>query len=69
MVARYVRRVAEAGARVILEVPAALEPLLAQFSDVAQVVISGQPLPPFDLHCPLMSLPGAFGYDVRDDTS
>jgi tetratricopeptide (TPR) repeat protein len=61
MVARYVRRVAEAGARIILEVPAALEPLLAEFGDVAQVVISGQPLPPFDLHCPLMSLPGAFG--------
>jgi tetratricopeptide (TPR) repeat protein len=61
MVARYVRRVAEAGARIILEVPAALEPLLAEFGDVAQVLISGQPLPPFDLHCPLMSLPGAFG--------
>jgi tetratricopeptide (TPR) repeat protein len=60
MVARYVRRVVETGARVIFEVPVALAPLLAEFGGVVQVVIEGQALPPFDLHCPLMSLPGAF---------
>lgn len=57
---RYTQAVAARGARVILEVQAALQPLLAQLGAWAQVVSAGQPLPPFDCHCPLMSLPLAF---------
>jgi tetratricopeptide (TPR) repeat protein len=64
MAARYIRCVIEQGARVIVEAPAALQPLLAEIEGVAQgaaqVVIKGSPLPAFDLHCPLMSLPLAF---------
>jgi len=47
---------AEQGARVICEVQAKLQPLLSQLEGV-EVIASGQPLPTFDLHCPLMSLP------------
>jgi tetratricopeptide (TPR) repeat protein len=58
---RYAQLAADAGARVILEVDGALVSLMATLDGVDQVVEQGQPLPPFDLHCPLMSLPFAFG--------
>jgi tetratricopeptide (TPR) repeat protein len=60
MAARYIRCVIEQGARVIVEAPAALQPLLTEIAGVTEVVIKGCPLPAFDLHCPLMSLPLAF---------
>jgi tetratricopeptide (TPR) repeat protein len=60
MAARYVRRVIESGARVVIGAPAALASLLGQI-DGAQVVTAGDALPPFDFHCPMMSLPLAFG--------
>jgi tetratricopeptide (TPR) repeat protein len=58
---RYVPQVAARGARVILEVQTPLAPLLASLDGVAEVVSRGATLPPFDYHCPLMSLPLAFG--------
>lgn len=58
---RYAHRVAELGARVVLEVQPALRPLLAGLAGPAQVLAQGEPLPPFDYHCPLLSLPLAFG--------
>ncbi len=57
---RYVPLVA-ARARAVLEVPAPLARLLAQLPGNAAITVQGEPLPPFDLHCPLMSLPRAFG--------
>ena len=59
--ARYVPLVARRGATVILEAHGALAPLLAPLEGVARVVERGATLPSFDLHCPLMSLPLAFG--------
>ena len=59
MAARYVRRVIESGARVVVDAPAPLASLLGQI-DGAQVVTTGDALPPFDFHCPMMSLPLAF---------
>jgi tetratricopeptide (TPR) repeat protein len=56
---RYAPRVVALGARVILEVQPELTRLLAAFKDI-EVVAHGQPLPAFDLQCPLMSLPLAF---------
>ena len=55
---RYVPLVAAMGARVILEVQPALVKLLGNVPGVTEV-ISGQhsARPPFDAHCPLMSLP------------
>jgi Flp pilus assembly protein TadD len=49
------------GARIILEVEAPLVRLLSRLPGVMQIVALGDNLPPFDLHCPLMSLPRLFG--------
>ena len=58
---RYVPLVAERGARVILEVYEPLRELMGTLPGVAQIVTTGEPLPDFDMHCPLLSLPLAFG--------
>ena len=58
---RYAAMVAAKGAKVILEVQAALLPLLQSLEGPEQVIASGQALPPFDLHCALLSLPLALG--------
>jgi hypothetical protein len=34
---------------------------MSELAGPAQVLARGEPLPPFDIHCPLMSLPLAFG--------
>ena len=57
---RYAPLLARRGANVICEVQPELQPLLSQLRDI-EVVACGQPLPAFDLHCPLLSLPLAFG--------
>jgi tetratricopeptide (TPR) repeat protein len=58
---RYVPRVAEQGARVIFEVYEPLRELMGTLPGVAQFVTTGEPLPDFDMHCPLLSLPLALG--------
>jgi len=58
---RYAPLVAARVARVILEVQPALARLAATLDGVDQVVARGDHLPDFNFHCPLMSLPGAFG--------
>jgi hypothetical protein len=58
---RYVKLVARRGARVVLEVPALLAPLIAGLDGVSALCTWGEALPPVDLHTPLMSLPLAFG--------
>jgi tetratricopeptide (TPR) repeat protein len=64
---RYVPMVAARGARVILQVERALVSILANFPGVSQcLAISGDPLPDFDTHCPLASLPMVFA--TRLDT-
>lgn len=57
---RYTRLVKALGAHVILEVPAALTGLLDGLDGVSILVTQGDPLPAFDFHCPLLSLPLAF---------
>jgi tetratricopeptide (TPR) repeat protein len=57
---RYAPLVAARGARVILEVQRPLHDLMSTLSSAVQVVSSGDPLPDFDFHCPLLSLPLAF---------
>jgi tetratricopeptide (TPR) repeat protein len=54
---RYAKLVAALGATVMLEVQAPLKSLLSGSAGVAQIFARGEPLPRFDLHCPLMSLP------------
>jgi hypothetical protein len=56
--ARYVPLVVQRGARVVLHVHAPLVSLFRQLP-ADQVVSFDEPLPPFDTHCALMSLPFA----------
>jgi Flp pilus assembly protein TadD len=58
---RYAALVAARGARVILEVPPTLLALMRTLAGPAELLARGAALPPFDYHCPLMSLPLAFG--------
>jgi tetratricopeptide (TPR) repeat protein len=57
MFARYVPLLARTGAKVVLEVQPELKTLLAGLDSVSAIVGHGEPLPPYDVHCPLTSLP------------
>ena len=61
---RYAGQVAALGARVLLEVQAPLKSLLSAYPGMDKVLARGEPLPPFDYQCPLMSLPLAFKTEV-----
>jgi tetratricopeptide (TPR) repeat protein len=61
---RYVKLLADLGARIVLEAQRPLLGLLAGVEDIAQLAAPGDPLPPYDHHCPLMSLPLAFATTV-----
>ena len=55
--ARYAPLLARAGATVVLEVQPALKTLFATLPGIASVHARGEPLPAYDVHCPLGSLP------------
>jgi tetratricopeptide (TPR) repeat protein len=57
---RYAPLVAERGYRVVFECSRELATLLQSVQGIGQVVMRGEELPAFDLHCPLLSLPLAF---------
>ena len=61
---RYTKLVAELGARIIIEVEKPLIGLLQDLAGVADLLEKGSILPPFDYHCPLMSLPLAFNTNI-----
>lgn len=63
---RYAALVAALGARVILEVPRPLAPLLHDLAGVSLLVERGTPLPDFDCHCPLLSLPLALKTELAN---
>ena len=58
--ARFARTLAEAGGDVILEVQPRLTRLLQSLASV-RVIARGEPIPAFDCHLPLMSLPHVLG--------
>jgi len=60
MAARYVPRLAAAGAHVILRSPVGLAGPLSSLDGVGTLSREDEPLPPFDRHVPVMSLPGLF---------
>jgi tetratricopeptide (TPR) repeat protein len=62
---RYGPLVAARGARVILEVEKPLQSLMTTLAGTIQVVTKVGPLPDFDLQCPLLSLPLAFGTQLE----
>ncbi|WP_027780990.1 MULTISPECIES: tetratricopeptide repeat protein [Burkholderia] len=57
---RYVSLVAARGARVVLEVQPSMRALMASLAGAPRVIARGEPLPAFDCHVPLPSLPHAF---------
>jgi len=58
---RYVPLVAARGAIVVLEVHPELNRLAESIKAVSHLMVRGDSIPEFDWHCPLMSLPLAFG--------
>jgi tetratricopeptide (TPR) repeat protein len=62
---RYVPLLARQGAHVVLRLPTALLEIMRTLEGVAQIVSSESPLPAHDLHCPVMSLPLAFGTTLQ----
>jgi tetratricopeptide (TPR) repeat protein len=57
---RYAPLLAARGAAVVLEVQQPLVRLLRNMHGVAQIVARKEPLPHYDFHCPLLSLPLVF---------
>ncbi len=62
---RYLPMVAAKGAKVILEIPDDLRPLI-RIDGVAAILRRGDALPNFDLHCPLMSFAARLRHHARD---
>lgn len=62
---RYIPLVAERGAHVVVEVQPQLRSLLTGMNGAHTVVARGEPLPAFDIHCPMLSLPLAFGTTLQ----
>ncbi len=62
---RYAPLLAARGARVVVEVQPQLVRLLSGMTGIETVVARRQPLPHFDFHCPLLSLPLAFGTELK----
>lgn len=63
---RLAAAVAARGARVVLEVQPQLKDLLGNLEGIHAIVARGEILPPFDLHCPLLSLPLALGLSIGE---
>ena len=62
---RYAPLLGRRGARVIVACQPQVKSLLQNLEGVHQVLAGGEPLPPFDMYCPLMSLPLAFGTTLQ----
>lgn len=58
---RYAAQLADRGARVIVEAQPALASLLSDVPGVSQSLSRGDPLPEFDFHIPMMSVPRIVG--------
>ena len=54
----------QAGSRIILECPAPLKRIMQTVSWLDEVLVPGDPLPPFDVHASLLSLPHLFQTDL-----
>jgi tetratricopeptide (TPR) repeat protein len=61
---RYASLLADRGATVVLEVPAALKSVLRTLRGVQRIVSEGETVGAFDFQCPIMSLPLAFGTEL-----
>lgn len=57
---RYIKLLADRGAKVLFEPQVQLKRLLKNIDGISQLLEPGKAIPPYDYHCPLMSLPLAF---------
>ncbi len=62
---RFIPMLRERGAKIVLEIPVPLRPLVQAFPEVSAVTAYGEALPSFDCHCPLLTLPLALGISVE----
>jgi tetratricopeptide (TPR) repeat protein len=62
--ARFIPRVAQGGGKIILACQSELVRLLKNLPGVDRVVSNAEALPPFDVRCPLMSLPLVFATEA-----
>jgi len=62
---RFAPLARDRGLRVVIAAPRALIRLLGGLAGADALVAQGDPLPPFDLHCPMLSLPLALGTTVE----
>lgn len=58
---RYLPLVKARAGHVVLELPDSLVPLLGDMANDITLINRGTPLPPFDVHCPMMSQALSFG--------
>jgi FKBP-type peptidyl-prolyl cis-trans isomerase 2 len=63
---RYAPLVAQRGAKVIVECQKELVRLLKNVVGIHRIIAHGEELPDFDIHCPILSLPGIFGTDLTN---
>ena len=61
---RYVPLLIQAGAKVVIEVQAELKALLSDIPLLCSIHAKGELLPPFELQCPILSLPLAHKTDL-----
>ena len=54
---RFVKDISTLGAKVVLEDERALEKLFTSLDGLTEFIVRGNPLPEFDFHCPMLSLP------------
>jgi tetratricopeptide (TPR) repeat protein len=63
---RYAPLVAQHGAKVIIECHKELSTLLQPIESVKHVIVQGEPLPDFDVQCPLLTLPLVFNTTLEN---
>ena len=63
---RYIEEAEKRGAKVILEVASSLMTLVSEMNVGCQLVKSGNVVPSYDYHCPIMSLPLAFKTELNN---
>jgi tetratricopeptide (TPR) repeat protein len=62
---RYAQLVRDSGGRVVVSCPGLLLKLLSRCRGIDQLVDQKEPLPGFDVHAPLVSLPGLFNTTLK----
>src|SRR5215813_5264793 len=63
---RFMPAVAARGGRLVLELPRHLARLATSLEGGGEIIIQGQTLPQFDVHCAFMSLPRVLGTTLDD---